>query len=177
MNSATCASVRLLEQKVDDPLLQERSIKARNAYVICHRYCVYSANFTSRIDTKHIYKLLFFCLKARLKPYLYSIRFVAAGHKLPRVSLTFTDYLKCTAMKFLVVCLIVLVTITACHASSYSMSCSTGPDGRMKCVQQSDLNGNYAGAFSNTNRMGSQMLAQAGVPGYYKYNYANMKYV
>ncbi|GFS38053.1 uncharacterized protein TNIN_380541 [Trichonephila inaurata madagascariensis] len=84
---------------------------------------------------------------------------------------------KCTAMKFLVVCLIVLVTITTCHASSFSMSCSTGPDGRMKCVQQSDPNGNYAGAFANTNRMGSQMLAQAGVPGYFKYNYANMKYV
>ncbi|GFR28275.1 uncharacterized protein TNCT_504441 [Trichonephila clavata] len=84
---------------------------------------------------------------------------------------------KRTAMKFLVVFLIVLVTITTCHASSFSMSCSTGPDGRMKCVQQSDPNGNYAGAFANTNRLGSQMLAQAGVPGYYKYNYANMKYV
>ncbi|GFS68091.1 uncharacterized protein NPIL_50401 [Nephila pilipes] len=86
------------------------------------------------------------------------------------------DFTRFKAMKFIGVCLIVLVVTTTCHASSFSMSCSTGPDGRMKCVQQSDPNGNYAGAFANTNRMGSQMLAQTGVPGNYKYNYANMRF-
>ncbi|PRD20216.1 UNVERIFIED_CONTAM: hypothetical protein NCL1_55217 [Trichonephila clavipes] len=74
-------------------------------------------------------------------------------------------------MKSFFACVIVLALMTACQAGSFSMSCTTDSHGQMKCVRNSDPNGNMARASSFSNGVNGEMYAGAGRPDEYQTNY------
>ncbi|CAL1273402.1 unnamed protein product [Larinioides sclopetarius] len=78
-------------------------------------------------------------------------------------------------MKSFFVCMLVLALVATCFAESYSMACSTGPDGKMRCIQKQSPDGNSAGAssFSNGRGGGGSMMVGAGQPGNMGYRYNN----
>ncbi|GFX80718.1 uncharacterized protein TNCV_758251 [Trichonephila clavipes] len=58
----------------------------------------------------------------------------------------------------------------ACRSASFSMSCSTGPDGQIKCVENKDPNGNYVGAGSHSENCSSGESEGVESPGIIPYN-------
>ncbi|GFT39875.1 uncharacterized protein NPIL_271031 [Nephila pilipes] len=74
-------------------------------------------------------------------------------------------------MKSFFACVLVLALMTTCQGASFSMSCSTGPQGQMKCVRNNDPNGNVARAASYSDGVNGEMYAGAGRPDEYKTNY------
>ncbi|GBN62974.1 hypothetical protein AVEN_264440-1 [Araneus ventricosus] len=56
------------------------------------------------------------------------------------------------SMKSFLVCLMVLALVsTTCRGDSFSMACATGPDGKMKCTQDSNPNGQSSSSFASSN--------------------------
>ncbi|GBM63145.1 hypothetical protein AVEN_150271-1 [Araneus ventricosus] len=79
------------------------------------------------------------------------------------------------AMKSVFVCMLALALMAACHAESYSMACSTGPDGKMRCIQKQSPDGSFAGSSSFSNGQGGgRMMVGAGQPGNMQYRYNNV---
>ncbi|PRD29775.1 UNVERIFIED_CONTAM: hypothetical protein NCL1_28390 [Trichonephila clavipes] len=76
-----------------------------------------------------------------------------------------------SVMKVIFVSILILAMMTvACRSASFSMACSTGPDGQIKCVENKDPNGNYVGAGSHSENCSNGESEGVESPGIIPYN-------